>query len=260
MGHMLKASKALQPQVQLQPKVARPQLLKGSAPPRVNDAKAILPAAFKIFGVAVSSLAVSFAAYADNQLGEQVFNNNCGERIWRNLEFESTSCHLQMCLNRVCSAQMYGCMCAVQLRSTTGCAMSVCMILLNTAACHAGGKNAVVPERVLSVEAMDKFLDGGFKVESIIYQVTNGKGAMPAWGAVLDEEEIEAVAKWAYEKAKTNSWTVSMNGVMDIGKLIAFICLRGSEIAARMHIPNPRRQPAAWSSDSRQPAQHAGAP
>merc|ERR1711988_1751116 len=48
----------------------------------------------------------------------------------------------------------------------------------NCAACHAGGQNAVQPEK------------------TIVYQVTNGKNAMPAFGGRLDDEEIEDVASY----------------------------------------------------------------
>ena len=36
--------------------------------------------------------------------------------------------------------------------------------------------------------------------------MTNGKGAMPAWGDRLDEEEIEAVANYVFEQATNNKW------------------------------------------------------
>lgn len=35
-------------------------------------------------------------------------------------------------------------------------------------------------------------------------QVTNGKGAMPAWDGTLSEEEIAAVAAYVYKTAATN--------------------------------------------------------
>ena len=37
-------------------------------------------------------------------------------------------------------------------------------------------------------------------------QVTNGKGAMPAWGNILDDEEIAAVAKYVFDTATAGSW------------------------------------------------------
>jgi mono/diheme cytochrome c family protein len=37
-------------------------------------------------------------------------------------------------------------------------------------------------------------------------QVTNGKGAMPAWGNVLDDEEIDAVANYVFETSSAGKW------------------------------------------------------
>merc|ERR1712107_950358 len=52
----------------------------------------------------------------------------------------------------------------------------------NCTSCHAGGNNSVVPEKKLKKEAIEKYLTGGYNVEAIKYQVTNGKGSMPAFG------------------------------------------------------------------------------
>lgn len=122
-------------------KVARPQVITKVAP---------LQKAPQVVGIAISSLALSFAAHAGG-LGEDVFNQNC-------------------------------------------------------AACHAGGKNSVIPEKTLNKVALEQYLAGGFKVESIVNQVTNGKGAMPAWGNILDDEEIEAVANYVFDNANTGKW------------------------------------------------------
>merc|ERR1719378_1030248 len=56
----------------------------------------------------------------------------------------------------------------------------------NCAACHAGGNNVIQNEKTLRKEALEQYLDGGLKEESIIKQVTNGKNAMPAFGGRLD--------------------------------------------------------------------------
>lgn len=37
-------------------------------------------------------------------------------------------------------------------------------------------------------------------------QVTNGKGAMPAWGDVLDEDEIVAVAEYVFKQSTAAGW------------------------------------------------------
>ena len=37
-------------------------------------------------------------------------------------------------------------------------------------------------------------------------QVENGKGAMPAWDGRLDEDEIDSVSAYVYDKAANDSW------------------------------------------------------
>lgn len=76
----------------------------------------------------------------------------------------------------------------------------------NCAACHAGGNNNVIPDHTLRKAAIEQFLDGGFKLEAIKYQVENGKSAMPAWEGRLDEDEIDSVVAYVYDKASNNSW------------------------------------------------------
>nr|BAF98274.1 cytochrome c6 precursor [Pseudopediastrum boryanum] len=76
----------------------------------------------------------------------------------------------------------------------------------NCAACHAGGNNNVIPDHTLRKAAIEQFLDGGFKLEAIKYQVENGKGAMPAWDGRLSEDEIDSVSAYVYDKAANDSW------------------------------------------------------
>lgn len=77
----------------------------------------------------------------------------------------------------------------------------------NCSACHAGGNNAVVPPKKLTNEAFDQFLDG-YKDKgaegAIAYQVQHGKGAMPAF-ARLTDEEVAAIASYVADKA-ANGW------------------------------------------------------
>lgn len=73
----------------------------------------------------------------------------------------------------------------------------------NCAACHAGGGNSVSPQNTLAKAALEQYLDGGYNVEAITYQVINGKNAMPAWGDRLSEEEIESVSAYVYQKASS---------------------------------------------------------
>merc|ERR1719198_1953753 len=69
----------------------------------------------------------------------------------------------------------------------------------NCAACHAGGNNTVVPEKKLKKDALVTY--GKYDVQAIIKQVTNGNGAMPAFGQKLGPDDIEDVANWVYNKA-----------------------------------------------------------
>jgi len=71
----------------------------------------------------------------------------------------------------------------------------------NCASCHAGGNNSVVPEKKIKKEAIEKYLTGGYNVEAIKTQVTNGKNSMPAFGEKLGPDDIEDVATWVYQQA-----------------------------------------------------------
>jgi len=74
------------------------------------------------------------------------------------------------------------------------------------AACHTGGQNIVQVEKTLQKSALEQYLDGGLSEASIIKQATNGKGAMPAFGDSLSEEEIQAVASYVYNQATNDLW------------------------------------------------------
>eukprot|EP00775_Hariotina_reticulata_P002086 gene2086-2405_t len=47
---------------------------------------------------------------------------------------------------------------------------------------------------------------GKFTLEAIVYQVENGKNAMPAWSGTLDDDEIQAVAAYVYDTASKAAW------------------------------------------------------
>eukprot|EP00933_Yihiella_yeosuensis_P007277 TRINITY_DN112231_c0_g1_i1.p1 TRINITY_DN112231_c0_g1~~TRINITY_DN112231_c0_g1_i1.p1 ORF type:complete len:184 (-),score=43.62 TRINITY_DN112231_c0_g1_i1:10-561(-) len=74
----------------------------------------------------------------------------------------------------------------------------------NCAACHAGGNNAVQPDKKLKKEALTQY--GMYDVERIKYQVTNGKNAMPAFGERLAADDIEDVATYVISQADAG-WT-----------------------------------------------------
>uniref|UniRef100_A0A6T1KDS7 Cytochrome c-553 n=1 Tax=Alexandrium monilatum TaxID=311494 RepID=A0A6T1KDS7_9DINO len=75
------------------------------------------------------------------------------------------------------------------------------IFLGNCTACHTGGNNSIVAEKKLKKDALEKYLTGGYNVEAIKYQVTNGKGSMPAFGERLGPDDIEDVANYVYEQA-----------------------------------------------------------
>lgn len=76
----------------------------------------------------------------------------------------------------------------------------------NCAACHAGGNNVIQNEKTLRKDALEAYLEGGLKESSIVYQVTNGKNAMPAFGGRLDAEDIDNVAAYVYDQATGAKW------------------------------------------------------
>ena len=72
----------------------------------------------------------------------------------------------------------------------------------NCNVCHIGGKNIIIPEKNLLKETLET--NGMNNMESIRYQVINGKNGMPAFGGRLKEKEIELVAKYILEQSEKN--------------------------------------------------------
>ncbi|WP_013324111.1 cytochrome c6 PetJ [Gloeothece verrucosa] len=68
------------------------------------------------------------------------------------------------------------------------------------ASCHAGGKNIVNAQKTLSKVDLEKY--DMFDLEKIKTQVTNGKGAMPSFKALLKPEQIEDVATYVLDSAE----------------------------------------------------------
>lgn len=70
----------------------------------------------------------------------------------------------------------------------------------NCAACHAGGGNRVMANKTLRKDALARYnVDSK---EKIVYQVTNGKRAMPAFRGRLTSSQIEAVAEYVLSQAE----------------------------------------------------------
>ncbi len=71
------------------------------------------------------------------------------------------------------------------------------------AACHLGGKNTIMPMKNLKTTALTKYLKGfsDDPVAAVTYQVTNGKGAMPAFGKQLKPQDLEDVVAYVVDQA-----------------------------------------------------------
>jgi cytochrome c6 len=68
------------------------------------------------------------------------------------------------------------------------------------AACHAGGKNLVMPNKTLSKADLEKY--GMNSLEAITTQVKKGKAAMPSFLGKLSEQQIEDVASYVLETSE----------------------------------------------------------
>ena len=74
----------------------------------------------------------------------------------------------------------------------------------NCTSCHIGGGNILIEEKTLKKQALSKYLEN-YDVDSlaaIIYQVQNGKNAMPAFKDKLTEPEIAEVAAYVFQQAE----------------------------------------------------------
>ncbi len=74
----------------------------------------------------------------------------------------------------------------------------------NCAACHAGGVNRIMANKSLTKDDLVKY--DMYSQEAIIYQVTNGKNAMPPFKGRLSPEEIQTVADYVLQQAD-NGWS-----------------------------------------------------
>nr|QCI07783.1 cytochrome c553 [Pleonosporium borreri] len=74
----------------------------------------------------------------------------------------------------------------------------------NCAACHANGKNSVMPDKTLAKEVLIR--NDMYSIDAITTQVTNGKNAMIAFGDRLSEDEIFNVANYVLSQAEGNKW------------------------------------------------------
>ncbi|MEO0434741.1 MAG: c-type cytochrome [Cyanobacteria bacterium J06656_5] len=79
----------------------------------------------------------------------------------------------------------------------------------NCATCHAGGSNAVVSSQTLKQEALESYLFNygtDHNVEAIVYQVANGRGAMPSFQGRISNKAIADVAAYVKDQSE-NDWS-----------------------------------------------------
>jgi cytochrome c6 len=73
---------------------------------------------------------------------------------------------------------------------------------LNCLVCHENGNNRIIGEKNLKKESLET--NGMNSIDSITYQLTNGKNGMPAFGGRLKEEEIEEIAHYILYQSSKN--------------------------------------------------------
>ena len=72
----------------------------------------------------------------------------------------------------------------------------------NCSVCHLGGNNIILPEKNLKLETLEA--NGMNSLSAIVYQITNGKNGMPAFGGRLNEQDVEEIAHYVIEASKNN--------------------------------------------------------
>jgi cytochrome c6 len=70
----------------------------------------------------------------------------------------------------------------------------------NCSGCHLGGKNVIMADKTLQKAALEKYAMNS--IEAITTQVTNGKGAMPAFKGRLTDEQIGNIAAYILDKSE----------------------------------------------------------
>jgi len=72
----------------------------------------------------------------------------------------------------------------------------------NCSVCHLGGNNIILPEKNLKLETLEA--NGMNSLNAIVYQITNGKNGMPAFGGRLNEEDVEEIAEYVLKASERN--------------------------------------------------------
>jgi cytochrome c6 len=60
--------------------------------------------------------------------------------------------------------------------------------------CHENKQNVIIPEKNLKEETLKT--NSMYNINSISYQIINGKNGMPAFGGKLNEKEIKQIASY----------------------------------------------------------------
>lgn len=74
----------------------------------------------------------------------------------------------------------------------------------NCAQCHLGGGNVIMGNKTLKKDDLEKW--DMASLDTITYQVINGKNAMPSFKGRLNKKQIEDVAAYVLEQAE-NGWS-----------------------------------------------------
>ena len=90
--------------------------------------------------------------------------------------------------------------CTVQVASAFDLVSGEQIFSANCSACHAGGNNAIMPEKTLKQDALEE--NGMNSIDAITTQVKNGKNAMPAFGGRLTDEDIDNVAHYVLNQSE----------------------------------------------------------
>lgn len=85
----------------------------------------------------------------------------------------------------------------------------------NCAVCHIGGKNLIVPDKNLSLDALHRY--GKDSIAAIVKQVTYGKGVMPAFGEGLSTEDITNVATYVLDQSH-KGWNTDSTSTLSARK------------------------------------------
>jgi cytochrome c6 len=87
----------------------------------------------------------------------------------------------------------------------------------NCASCHLGGGNILISQKTLQKEALSEYLENYStdSISAIIFQVKNGKNAMPAFRSKLSEQEILEVAAYVFQKSE-KGWEKSQEIVQSL--------------------------------------------